>query len=322
MSAIVPAPARTDERTASRLLDRLALAATIVIFCVAIGVLLRQFASVSPGDVLVRLAAMPRHQVLAALALTIANYLCLTGYDFLALRYVRRRLRFRDVMFASFTAFAVSNTVGFQLLSGGSIRYRLYSRCGLDAAAIGSIVAFCTVAYALGVVTVGGVLALAEPGEFAALLQLPQGAIVAAGIVLLSASVGYILVAAAWRRPLRLGRFALRPPAPALALAQVALACLDAVLAGTVMYVLLPADVAIGFAQFLGVYAIAATASVLSLVPGGLGVFETAIILLTVPTGKAAMLGVFLVYRMIYFIAPLVIAVIVFSRHQLSRPPR
>ena len=93
----------------SRLVGRLALVTTIVIFCAAIIVLFREFASVSPHDVLARLAALPKRQIFAAIGLTALSYLLLTGYDFLALRYVRRRLRFRDVLFASFTAFAFSN---------------------------------------------------------------------------------------------------------------------------------------------------------------------------------------------------------------------
>ncbi len=123
--------------------------------------------------------------VFAAVALTAASYLLLTGYDFLALRYVGRRLRVRDILLASFTAFAFSNNLGFQLLSGGSTRYRIYSSLGLDAVAISEIVAFCTVAYALGVVTFGGLLALLDPAEVAALLHLPQSAIYAGGLALL-----------------------------------------------------------------------------------------------------------------------------------------
>ncbi len=92
------------------------------------------------------------------LPFTVLSYLLLTGYDFLAVRYVRRRLRFRDLLFASFTAFALSNNLGVQLLSGGSTRYRIYKSYGLGAIEIGAIVVFCTIAYALGVITVSRIL--------------------------------------------------------------------------------------------------------------------------------------------------------------------
>jgi len=303
----------------ARLADRLALAATAVIFCAALAVLYREFAGVSAREVLARLAIMTEGQVLAAAALTAASYLLLTGYDFLALRYVGRRLRLRDVLLASFTAFAFSNNLGFQLLSGGSMRYRVYSSLGLDAVAIGEIVAFCTVAYALGVVTVGGLLALLNPLEVAAMLNLPQVAIEAGGLALLGVTAAYLMAAALWRSPIELGRYRLRPPRLSLALAQVALASVDAVLAGTVLYVLLPADLGLSYQSYLTVYVLGATVSVLSLVPGGLGVFETAITVLTAPPSKAAALGAFFAYRIIYFILPLAVALLLFARHEVRR---
>ncbi len=292
----------------ARLVDRLALIAMGAIFCAAIVVLVREFHAVDLDDVVARLARMPLTHILAALGLTAASYLLLSGYDILAMRYVGKRLKLGDVVFASFTAFALSNNVGFQILSGGSIRFRLYSRLGLSAVAVGEVVAFCSFAYALGIVTVGGVLALAEPAAFATLLHVPRPLVVLIGALLLAVSAGYLAIAALWREPITLGRYRLRPPSFGMALAQVALASVDAVLAGTVMYVLLPAGFDFGYWDFLGIYTIAATASILSLVPGGLGVFETAITVLTAPPSKAATLGVFFVYRMIYFILPLMVA--------------
>jgi phosphatidylglycerol lysyltransferase len=182
------------------------------IFCASIVVLIREFAGVTPRDVLAHLAALPKRQVFAAVGFTATSYLLLTGYDFLALCYVRRRLRLRALLFASFTAFAFSNNIGFQLLSGGSIRYRIYSGFGLYSVEIGEIVAFCTLTYALGVITVGGLVALFEPAEVASVLHLPQPFIPIGGLALLCASVAYLAVAATWREPIAFGRYRLRPP--------------------------------------------------------------------------------------------------------------
>ena len=292
----------------ARLIDRLAFVVTAAIFCAAIFVLIREFGGVSLHEVLARLAAMPVQRIAAAAGLTAVSYLLLTGYDYLALRYARHRLPFRDVVFASFTAFALSNNVGFHILSGGSVRYRVYSRLGLNAVAIGEVVAFCSFAYALGVMTVGGLLALYNAGGFASMLHLPRALVIAAGMVLLAVGLGYLAIAALWRRPITLWRYRLRPPSLPLAVAQVALASVDAVLAAAVMYVLLPPDLGLDFRHFLGVYTIAATASIISLVPGGLGVFETAVTIMTASPSKAATVGVFFVYRLIYFILPLLVA--------------
>jgi uncharacterized membrane protein YbhN (UPF0104 family) len=303
----------------SSLVDRLAIAMTIAIFCAAIVVLFREFATVSPLEVLASLAGLPSRQIFAAVALMAASYLLLTGYDFLALRYVNHRLRFRDVLFASFTAFAFSNSIGFQLFSGGSMRYRIYSGLGLDVVKISEIIAFCTFTYALGVVTVGSFVALLNPIDVAALLHLPEPLISAVGAALLAFSLGYLAVVAIWRKPIAFRGYRLRPPSFTLAVSQVALASIDAVLAGTVMYVLLPPDIGLAFHSYLAVYLAAATASVLSLVPGGVGVFETVMTVVTAPPSKAAALSAFLAYRMIYFVAPLALAIVWMAVRELRR---
>jgi len=298
----------------SRQTDRLSILATTVIFCIAIAVLVRDFSGAGLRNVLSHLAALPASQILAAAVLTAASYVLLAGYDFLALRYVNRRLRFCDVLYASFTSFAFSNTIGFQLLSGGSMRYRIYSRFGLEAVEIGEIVAFCTFTYVLGVITVGGLAALLDPASFASLLHLPQWLISVFGLLLFAASVTYAAVAAIWRKPAVIGRYKLRPPPLALALGQIAFASVDAVLAGAVLYVLLPAETGMTFWSFISVYIIAATASVLSSVPSGLGVYETVVTAMTAAAAsKAAELGALIAYRMIYFIAPLVVAMTLFA---------
>jgi uncharacterized membrane protein YbhN (UPF0104 family) len=207
--------------------------------------------------VLARFTALPASQLVAAAGLTAASYLLLTGYDFLALLYVGRELRFRDVLYISFTSFAFSNSIGFQLLSGGSMRYRIYSRLGLKAIEIGEIVAFCTFTYALGVVTVGGAIAAFNPASLTSLLPLPEWLISAIGLCLLAVSAAYAAGAAIWRKPIAFGPYRLRPPSPALALAQIALASIDATLAGAVMYALLPAESGMPFWSFLGVYIVA-----------------------------------------------------------------
>lgn len=319
ISAAGQGDAIRNSGTRKTFVNRIVQLATISIFCAAIAVLFNQFRSVSLSAVLGYLAAMPGHQIFAAIGLTAASYLLLTGYDFLALWYVRRHLRFQDVVFTSFTAFAFSNNIGFQLLSGGSMRYRIYSNFGLNGGDILRIVAFCTFAYALGVITVGATVCLFEPAQMASLLNLPRPLISAAGLALLAFTAGYLAVAGTWRKTIAVLRFRVRPPSLILAISQVALASVDAVLAGMVFYVLLPADFDLSFHAYLGIYMIAATTSVLSLVPGGLGVFETAITLMTVPPSKAAALGAFLAYRVIYFIIPFVVAIVGFSLHEMRR---
>jgi len=102
------------------------------------------------ADVVAQLGGIPRHALLAALLLTIGSYLTLTFYDGLALRYAGARLGWPKTAIASFCAFAVGHSIGFVALSGGSIRYRVYSSAGLSAGQIAQVVVFSTLTFFLG----------------------------------------------------------------------------------------------------------------------------------------------------------------------------
>ncbi|MGO9073202.1 MAG: lysylphosphatidylglycerol synthase transmembrane domain-containing protein, partial [Terriglobales bacterium] len=110
------------------------------------------------------------------------SYLLLTGYDFLALSYADHKLRSRETLFASFISFTFSNNLGFALMSGSSVRYWIYTGFGLHPVEIGEVVAFCTLTYALGVTTVGGLMILLGSAGMSSILKLPQPLLLAAGI--------------------------------------------------------------------------------------------------------------------------------------------
>jgi hypothetical protein len=92
--------------------------------------------------------------------------------------------------------------------------------------------------------------------------------------------------------------------------------------AAGVVYVLLPPETQISFHQFVGVYVIATPISLLSLVPGGLGVFETLVVALVPSTSKAALLGSLIAYRLIYFVLPLALAILLVAIYEMRRSSR
>jgi phosphatidylglycerol lysyltransferase len=304
----------------SRTANRLTLLAMLAMFVAAIVVLYHQLQATRPAEVLDRLAGMPAASIVAAVLLTALSYLVLTCYDFLALRYVRRKLRAREVLFASFTAFAFSNSIGVALLSGGSVRYRMYSALGLRAVEIGEIVVFCTLSYALGVCLDAGLMLVIVPA-MAGVLHVPRSLALLIGAALVAVPTLYLAATLIRRRPIRLGRYHLRLPSVRIGVAQIALASIDQVLAGAVLYALLAPGQHIAFVDFLGVYLVAAPASVLSLVPGGLGVLETLIVLLLAQAPKGAILGTLVAYRFIYFLLPLALAMALVAGLQIARAP-
>ena len=117
-------------------------------------------------QIIIQLRSLSHRQILIALVCTALSYFTLTGYDSSALRYVGIRLPYKLVAFASFTGYAVSNNLGFTLLSGGSIRYRLYSAAGVAAGDIAKIVVFTGITFTIGLCAVASVAFLVAPGEF------------------------------------------------------------------------------------------------------------------------------------------------------------
>ena len=268
-------------------------------------------------DVLRHLHAIPAHAMLYALLLTTGSYLVMTSYDFLAVRFAGGRLPWHTVATASFVAYSVANNVGFAALSGGSVRYRIYSSAGLGGMQVAKVIAFCSVTFALGAALLCGLSLLLTPTAGAAL---HVGSFVArtAGLLLLLLVAAY-LFAAAWRRqPLVLRGRTLPLPGLGLSLLQVLVSCLDLCLAAGVLYVLMPAGATGGFLAFLGIYVLASVAGLLSNVPGGLGVFETVLLLLTpaeVPPDQK--LAAVLAYRIVYYLLPFLAALGLMLAHEI-----
>ncbi|MGH8604379.1 MAG: phosphatidylglycerol lysyltransferase domain-containing protein, partial [Gammaproteobacteria bacterium] len=105
-------------------------------------------------------------------------------------------------------------------------------------------------------------------------------------------------------------------------LTQLSLATIDIVLVGSLIYVLLPPFAETNFFSFLGVFALALIAGSLSNVPGGIGVFETVLLVGLPHIPPAALLGSILLFRCVYYLVPLVLAAVLLAIHEmiLQRP--
>ena len=290
----------------------------LLLFAGALWVLHHQLKAYRFHDVIQGLENLSGERFFAALALTFLNYLLMTGYDALALRYVRHALPYGKFGLASFISYAFSNNMGFGMIAGGSVRYRLYSAWGLSALEITKVVAFCSLTLWLGFFTLGGVVFLFEPLMLPKVLHLPFASAHTLGRIFLVIVAAYLLWTIMGKRSVRIRDWEFSFPSTQVLVAQVVIASLDWALAGGVLYVLLPKVPALSFPGFLGIYLLAQTGGLISQVPGGLGVFETIVVLLLSPTLPAAeILGVLLVYRFIYYLLPLFLAALLLAIQEL-----
>ncbi len=244
-----------------------------------------------------------------AAALTALNYVVLTGYDQLAFATIGRSLPRMRIMMASFLAYAIANNVGFAMLSGASVRYRFYTRWGITAEELSGIVFSYSVTFWIGLLSLGGLVLAIGPLPDAA-RQLVPFPVAPLGWLLMSVCAGYIVATAVRRQPLQVGRFELPLPPPRIAVAQLAISVVDWVVAAAVLYVLLPAS-GLTWLEFLGAFLAAMLLGMASHVPGGAGVFEGLMVLLLKPhLSSAELVPVFIVYRGVYYLAPLSLALL------------
>lgn len=254
--------------------------------------------------------------VLAVLATGI-SYLTLTGYDRSALRYVGAALPYRVMATTSFIAYALGNTIGLGVLTGGAVRMRMYAAAGLDPAQIPRVIAFNAAAFGIGIAVVGAMALLWDAAVVAPALHAPALMLQIPSVALLVAAAG-LVYRCRDRRECRLpGNFGLHLPTATLAVQQLALSALDIAASAAVLWFLLPPGT-LGFAPFVGFYAIAVVAGAISHVPGGLGVFEAIMLVALagrVPTEQLA--GALVLYRLIYHVLPLLLALALLLSYEM-----
>ncbi len=296
----------------SRLLQKVVHLLPILLFGCALYIVHKQIQVHDLSDILLHLEAMPMRIVLASVLLTILNYIVLAAYDWLALRYTgHKNITIPKMMAAALLSYAISNNTGHAWAAGGSIRYRFYSKWGVPGWDILKISLFQTLTYLLGALTLGLVGSLLLPYYLSSTTQVPE-AIHWVSFVCLAALVGYWGAVALWRKPILLKGFELSLPSLSMAAWQTVISSLDVVLSSLVLWVLLLNKIDIDFGAFVVVFVVAQVVGVLSQVPGGIGVFESAFLWLMSDIQSTdhhlILVGALLLYRVIYYFMPLLIA--------------
>jgi phosphatidylglycerol lysyltransferase len=271
-------------------------------------------------DIVNGIAVIPVWALVLAILLTVVNYGFLTGYDMLATRFVRHPLPYRKTALVAVISYAISNSVGFALLSGSAIRYRFYTTWGLTAGQIGQIIAFCNLSFWIGLFSVGGLVFAVEPLSVPGILHLPFATVHPLGVMFLGIMAAYLILSSFSRRSLKIRGWVLPHLPLNLSLAQIAVTSCDWALAAAVLYVLLPAHPDLNYFIFFGSYLLAQIAGIISNVPGGLGVFETVLLLLISPPIAAdQLLGALLVYRVVYYFLPLLVGAGLLGFYELGQ---
>ncbi len=265
-----------------------------------------------------------------AVFFTLVSYAAVALYDVVAVDTIApNQIPRRIAALAGAAGYAISNALGFSLLTGGALRYRIYAAEGVSLADIGKIVGTSWFAIWFALVIMVGAALLIDPHDVPWLSTVDPRIDIVAGAVILGA-VGWLIY---WlshgERSLTVGAFSLRLPNSRGALIQILAGLVDVGAAAATLYVLMPSAAVPSFAVFALVYVIAIVLGIASHAPGGLGAFEATIIAGLGLGDKPEAIAALIAYRVVYTVMPLAVATagVLFwealrRRHKLGKQAR
>ncbi len=272
-------------------------------------VIYRGSGSLRLEDVAVALRATESWPLFLACLLTAVSFAAMGYYDVLAAEVVvPGRVPRWLAGFAGATGFAVSNTAGFHLIVGGSVRYRIYGSVGVDTADVARIVTLAFGSLSLVMAAIAGAALALDPVGVILPWSMAAGIERAIGIVVVGGVAGLVqwlwradraVTLLGWRMPLPNG-----PKALMLTFAGV----VDILAAALALYVLMPGDLVTSFPAFLFLMVVALLAGSASHVPGGLGVVEATILIGLGATNRPDAVAALVMFRLVYYFAPFVLA--------------
>lgn len=280
-----------------------------LLFCIAAYVVGTEISNYGFSNVAQDLLNTPQKTLGVMLVMTVFGYLTLGLCEWVALKYSKAYLPLPQLLFGAFLSNAISHNVGSSLISGGSIRYRFYSEWGLPKSAIAKVTALGTISYFLSAFCLLLIAYLWKPEA----TQLSQNLAKAPLNLLLIFAVGCLVIwfssSAFHTKAISIKGFSIAPPSPSIAFQQVFIGTVDLTIAAIVLYIPLLNFTEISFPEFLIYYLVAQLLGLVSQVPGGIGIFESSFLYLASEKFPAeSLLSSLIIYRIVYYILPLIIA--------------
>ncbi len=307
----------TSPAPQKRRLKILGTVASFCLFAVSIGVLAYIIRELDANEIKAAFAAASARQITLAILCTIASYLLLTGYDALGFRQLGDKVKYPITALGSFTSYAVSFTLGFPLITAGTVRYWIYSTIGIGAKTIASLTLIAGVTFWLGMGAVLSFWLLWKPMEIAELSRLPVSINRLIGLALFGFIIAYLVWVSRKPRFLSFQGWSLVLPNLKVSLAQMALGALDVCAAGAALYFLLPQGYGIPYGTFIAAYVFACILGIISHAPGGIGVFEATILLALPGVPSEQLLGSLLLFRFWYYLVPFVLALALLAGREI-----
>lgn len=292
----------------------------LIVFMAALALLHNELKNLSYTDIINTLKAIPGIRIFIAMCLALSYYLLLGGYDIVAFKYIHAKtpLKPKDIFFTCFVSNVLGNNTGYSMLFGGSIRYRLYSFHNVSMVDVTKVLFFSSATIWLGLLAIGGLVFTFTPVSLEGVTRFTISTR-PIGIVFLIVLSAYVLFSVFRSRPIKFFKWKISFPNIKIVMAQIILATGDWIIASLTLYTLMPVG-EIPYFVLIKVFLVSQLLGIISQVPGGMGVFETAIVfLLPHAAENPAVMGGLLAYRAIFYFFPLSIALFMLASYEIAR---
>lgn len=299
---------------------RIGFALSLIIIVTAAVVLYRMLRTIDVTELIHALKAIEVRDIVLASLFVAAGYFTLTFYDLFALRTIGRTdVSYPTAALAGFTSYSIGHNIGASAVTGGAVRYRVYSAHGVSALEVAKICFVAGLTFWLGNATVLGLGIFYAPEAASAIDQLPPWFNRILGAVVIIALVAY--VAWVWVRPRVIGRsnWQVTLPGGPLTLLQIAIGIVDLACCAAAMYLLLPDEPHIGFITLSVIFVSATLLGFASHSPGGLGVFDAAMLVALWQFDREDLLAGLLLFRLLYYIIPFTLALLVLGVREIFK---
>jgi uncharacterized membrane protein YbhN (UPF0104 family) len=298
--------------------NRVGVLLSLVIIGVAVSVLWRMLHKINVDEVVVALKATPPQNILLAALFVVGGYFTLTFYDWFALRTIGRgNVPYKVAALAGFTSYSIGHNIGATVFTGGAVRYRIYSHHGLDAVEVAKICFVAGLTFWLGNVTVLGLGITIHPAAAGAIDQLSETTNRIIGIGLLTVLVCYLAWVWTAQREVGKGGWTVRLPRGPNTLLQICIGIIDLSFCALAMYMLLPGEPSIDFITLAVIFVTATLLGFASHSPGGLGVFDAAMLVALWQFEKEHLLAGLLLFRMLYYLTPFAFALLILGVREI-----
>lgn len=301
-----------------QILQKLGVLLSVTIIGVACYILFHMLRDIDVDDLWETLQATEARSILLAALFVAAGYFTLTFYDLFAVRAIGRTdVPYRTTALAAFTSYSIGHNVGASVFTGGAVRYRIYSAWGLNAIDVAKICFLAGLTFWLGNAAVLGLGIAYHPEAAASIDKLPVWLNRVFAIAILVGLVGYVIWV--WMKPRNVGRgpWSVVLPGGPMTLLQIGIGIIDLGFCALAMYTLVPSEPYVDFVTVAVIFVSATLLGFASHSPGGLGVFDAAMLVGLWQMDREELLAGMLLFRVLYYIAPFVISVMLLTFREI-----